>query len=482
MPQSPAIVWFRHDLRLADQPALAAALEQGGPVLPVFLWSPDAEAPWPPGAASRWWLHQSLTRLDESLRQRGSRLVIRIGPVATALDSLIAETGATAVYWTRRYEPSVIARDQAVKQSLRDAGVAAESFPGGLLFEPWEVRTQAGKCFQVFTPFWKKCCELGLSRRPLPAPDALPCPKSWPQSIDLDELQLLPRIPWDREFYDRWSPGETGALTTLQDFLIQRILTYNDSRNQPGRAGTSSLSPHLHFGEVSPLQVWSAVTRRYGLPSPKFGPKTGPATFLSEIGWREFAHHILFHFPQTAESPLRESFERFPWRTSRKDLRAWQRGRTGYPIVDAGMRELWATGWMHNRVRMIVGSFLTKDLLISWRAGAEWFWDTLVDADLANNTLGWQWISGCGADAAPYFRIFNPVSQGEKFDSHGEYVRRWVPELAGLPDEYLHRPWEASTSILRTAGVTLGENYPTPIVDHASARKRALVALAQCKS
>jgi deoxyribodipyrimidine photo-lyase len=482
MPDAAAIVWFRSDLRLADNPALRAAMSSDRPVIPVYIAAPAEESAWSPGAASRWWLHHSLTALDAALRERGSRLIIRSGDAAQVLDEVIEETGAASVSWNRCYEPAVTKRDQQIKQRLKERGLQVESFNGSLLFEPWEVQTQQGGPFQVFTPFWKKCCETGIERQTLPKPRAIQSPSRWPAGQTVDDLKRLPKLDWDAGFYDRWTPGEEGAQHALRTFVQARIDDYAEARDRPDQAGTSSLSPHLHFGEVSPLQVWEAVTARYGPPQPaNKGTKSGPMTYLTEIGWREFAHHVLFHFPHTPDAPLREKFEQLPWRRSKRDLKAWRRGQTGYPIVDAGMRELWTTGWMHNRVRMIVGSFLTKDLLLSWREGAKWFWDTLVDADLANNTLGWQWVSGCGADAAPFFRIFNPVSQGEKFDPSGGYVRRWVPELSGLSGEWIHQPWNAPAGLLAEANVKIGSTYPERIVDHAAARNAALAALTATK-
>jgi len=499
MSDRVSLVWFRFDLRLSDQPALLAAAK-AGTVVPVYIWSPDEEGNWPLGGATRWWLHHALARLDESLRELGSRLIVRRGPTLATLLDLSRETGASAVYWNRRHEPAATARDAGIKSALRAAGLRVESFNGSLLKEPWELATQSGQPFQVFTPFWRRGCESAgrdigdgselagsrelaePARHPAPAPEVLAAPLRWPESLPLAALRLLPRLPWDRGFYDRWSPGERGAQAQLARFVAESARSYAAERDRPDRAGTSSLSPHLRFGELSPRQVWEAVAAAHAGAQPaRRGTKSGPETFLTEIGWREFAYHILHHFPQTPEAPLRESFGRFPWLDDSRGLAAWQRGETGYPIVDAGMRELWATGWMHNRVRMIVGSFLTKDLLISWRSGAAWFWDTLVDADLASNTLGWQWVSGCGADAAPYFRIFNPVLQGEKFDPAGEYVRSWVPELARLPRDVIHRPWTASAAVLTAAGVRLGATYPTPIVDHSAARQRALQALRKTK-
>ena len=472
----PAIVWFRQDLRLADNPALAHAQSQHSTVIPVYIHSPEEEEDWAPGGATRWWLHHSLESLDRDLHHQGAQLVLRSGPALQSLKTLIAQTGATAVYWNRRYEPASITGDQAVKTELRGAGLTAESFNGALLFEPWEVATKTGGPYQVFTPFWKSCLAKGIDTELIPSPDAIPGPAHWPASESLRDWELLPRLKWDAGFHEDWAPGEAGAAANLARFLKQAVTTYREGRNNPGQSGTSRLSPHLHFGEIGPRQVWHAVYAAF-----RGQPHDDARTFLSEIGWREFAYHILFHFPQTPVSPLRADFERFRWETNSTQLRAWQRGMTGYPIVDAGMRELWTTGWMHNRVRMIVGSFLTKDLRISWTEGARWFWDTLLDADLASNTMGWQWIGGCGADAAPYFRVFNPMTQGEKFDPEGTYVRRWIPEIAQLSHRTIHQPWMASREELFRAGVQLGTTYPEPIVDHAEARVRALEAFAKLK-
>jgi deoxyribodipyrimidine photo-lyase len=474
---SATLVWFRQDLRLQDNPALVAALARGGPVVPVFILDDSADGAWVPGGASRWWLHHSLTALGAALQDRGSRLILRRGEVGEVLRELVRATGAGAVYWNRCYEPAAIARDKALKAALTAEGLEVKSFNAALLNEPHTIENKQGRPFQVFTPYWRHCLTL-----PVEAPQActtrkFPAPRTWPASAELAEWQLRPRIPWDQGMAEMWTPGEAGAARRLKAFAGEVMARYADQRNFPGLTGTSMLSPHLHFGEISPRQIWAAVQAVSG-DSGIFPPSKGAAVFLSEVGWREFAYHLLFHFPHTPESPLREDFNRFPWAEdpAGEKLRAWQRGRTGYPIVDAGMRELWHTGWMHNRVRMIVGSFLVKHLRLPWQAGARWFWDTLVDADLAANTLGWQWTAGCGADAAPYFRVFAPVLQGQKFDADGAYVRRWVPELAGLPAEYLHCPWEAPSSVLAAAKVTLGKNYPRPIVDHAEARAAALAA------
>jgi deoxyribodipyrimidine photo-lyase len=477
---SSTVLWLRADLRLADNPALQAALTRGGAVVPVYVWSPDEEGDWPPGAASRWWLHQSLRALAGQLRALGARLVIRRGPTLETLRTLAKETGATAVFWNRRYEPAVMARDAKVAEMLRRDGLAVENFNATLLHEPWTIQNQSGRPFQVFTPFWRHCLSQPDPDQPLPAPKSLSAPAKWPKSLALSELGLEPEINWTAGMRAVWQPGETGATENLRRFLSQAFENYPDQRNRPDVAGTSRLSSHLHFGEIGPRQVWHAVRQmavRRGLPAAKWRG----SQFLAEVGWREFAYHLLFHFPHTPDEPLRPEFIKFPWRKDAAGLAAWRKGTTGYPVVDAGMRELWATGWMHNRVRMIVASFLVKDLLLPWPEGARWFWDTLVDADLASNTLGWQWSAGCGADAAPYFRIFNPTSQGEKFDPRGDYVRRWCPELAKLPDQWIHRPHEAPPELLRAAGVKWGRTYPRPIVNHATAREAALAAFSEIR-
>ncbi len=479
---TPTLVWFRQDLRLQDNPALNAALDRGGPVVPVYILDDAGEGAWAPGGASRWWLHHSLAALDGSLRERGSQLVLARGDSARVLQALQAATGAGATYWNRRYEPAVIARDARIKAEFVAAGVEAKSFNGALLHEPHTVANKEGRPFQVFTPYWRHCLTLEVPAVAKLPSGRWPVPDRWPESLPLAALELLPRLPWADGFGETGEPGEAGALKRVKAFVATGMAGYDGNRNLPDRDGTSRLSPHLHFGEVSPRQIWAAVqasARATGV----FPPNKGAGVFLAEIGWREFAHQLLYHFPHTPERPLREEFARFPWAPDpgEKMRRAWQRGATGYPIVDAGMRQLWHTGWMHNRVRMIVASFLVKHLRLSWTHGAAWFWDTLVDADLASNTLGWQWTAGCGADAAPYFRIFAPVLQGRKFDTEGEYVRRWVPELARLPVEFIHAPWEAPPETLARAGVVLGQDYPRPIVDHATARGEALAALKQLR-
>jgi deoxyribodipyrimidine photo-lyase len=486
----PTLLWFRQDLRLHDNPALAAALEHatrtGGAVIPVYIFDDASEGMWSMGGASRWWLHHALASLAADLEQRGSRLVIARGDSQATLSHLVKETGASAVFWNRRYEPVIRARDERIKKDLVSLGVETKSFNGSLLFEPHTITNKMGKPFQVFTPFWKHClAHERLEQIVTPVAftaQTLPAPSTWPASLPLVDLSLRPTIPWDTEFAAQWQPGEAGAAERLAYFVGRALSEYNDTRDLPGEDGTSKMSPWLHFGEISPRQIWAAVEaqcRAEGLALD--GP--GPRRFLTEVGWRDFGYHLLFHFPHTPQDPLRAEFAHFPWAQDPEGtkLKAWQRGLTGYPIVDAGMRQLWRTGWMHNRVRMVVASFLVKHLRLPWQEGAAWFWDTLVDADLASNTLGWQWTAGCGADAAPYFRIFAPVTQGERFDASGDYVREFVPELAKLPAKWIHAPWTAPADVLAAAGVTLGQTYPHPIVDHAAARAAALDAFAQLK-
>ncbi len=443
------LLWLRHDLRLDDNPALAAAAARGA-VVPVFIWAPEEETPWEPGAASRWWLHHSLGKLAAAFEKAGSPLVIRQGPSLETLKKLAKEVGATHVAWNRRYEPAVIKRDTAIKKALTADGLEAESFNGSLLFEPMHVATKQGNPYQVFTPFWRALLEREEPAEPVGPPRKLTPAEKKPKSLSIDSLALLPEIDWAATMRKTWHPGEAGAAARMEQFLERGLAGYGTGRDRPDHDGTSALSPHLHFGEISPRRLWHAVRDAVGgKPAKKIAGS--PEVYLRELGWREFASHLLYHFPHTTDAPLRADYAKFPWAKDPVGLRAWQRGRTGFPIVDAGMRQLWATGWMHNRVRMIVASFLVKDLRITWLEGAKWFWDTLVDADLAANTLGWQWAAGCGADAAPYFRIFNPTSQAEKFDPDGAYVKTWVDVEA--------------------------KEYPEPIVDHAEARKRALEAL-----
>jgi deoxyribodipyrimidine photo-lyase len=455
---APVIVWFRRDLRLADNPALHAAAQSGAPVIPLYVLdeTPGIRAP---GAAARWWLDKSLRALSQDLAARGARLVLRRGEAGRIVRELAAETGA-GVVWNRLYDPGVTERDAALK-----AAVSARSFNGSLLTEPWAVKTKIGGPYKVFTAFWRAARDQVDPGVAHPAPSRLATPDRWPDSEALDDWSLHPKAPdWSAGFGD-WRPGETGAAARLTSFIAGSLADYPRGRDRPGEVGSSRLSAHLHWGEIGPRQVWrgvrAAVARK---------PAIGDAaeTYLAELGWREFNHQLLYHQPDFETVNFKPQFDRLDWRDAPAELGAWKQGLTGYPIVDAGMRELWATGWMHNRVRMIVGSFLVKDLLIDWREGERWFWDTLVDADSANNGGNWQWVAGSGADASPFFRIFNPVTQGQRFDPDGAYVRRWVPEVAGLDKAHLHAPWSAP------GGGPPG--YPPPMVDHGAARDRALTA------
>ncbi len=470
-----AIVWFRQDLRLADNPALRAALDAGAPIIPLYVDSREEEGEWAPGGAARWWLHQSLGTLSTELARRGSRLVIRSGPALPVLRELCRECGADSVYWNRRYEPLVRARDALVKEALRAQGLVAESRNGALLVEPWQIATQSGGPYRVYTPFRRNVLAALAPPVPLAAPAALPAPPVWPHSLTLAQLGLMPATDWCAPLAAVWQPGEVAATPRLAQFVAGGVARYSDHRDFPHGAGTSKLSPHLHHGELSPRQVWHAVLRasaQAGMPA----AEAPGGKFLAEILWREFSYHLLHHFPHTPTEPLQETIARFPWREAPQALAAWQLGRTGVPLIDAGMRELWSTGWMHNRVRMVVASFLVKNLRLPWLTGARWFWDTLVDADLASNTQNWQWVAGCGADAAPYYRVFNPVTQSRRYDPQGSYLRRWLPELARLNDQDIHAPWLAAATDLVAAGVQLGRDYPLPIVDLRESRAAALAA------
>ncbi len=448
-------------------------------MITAFIHDPESEGEWRPGAAADWWLHHSLQRLSESISALGGRLILRQGDSLQCLLDLARETGATRIVWNRLYEPAIVGRDTAIKTALRGTGLQCDSFNAALFFEPWEVRTGQGGPYRVFTPFWR-ACEQRLDELPSPlvAPRQLAGVSPSISSASVTDLHLLPSIRWDAGISGHWTPGESAAHARLAAFCDSALARYDDGRNRPDLDGCSRLSPFLHFGEVSPRQCLTAV-RNSRMDHPASGKAA--AAFIRELGWREFAHHLLHHFPQTTNQPLDPRFEQYPWEPDSQLLLAWQQGRTGYPIVDAGMRELWNTGWMHNRVRMIAASLLTKNLRQHWLDGARWFWDTLVDADLANNTSGWQWTAGCGADAAPYFRIFNPVLQAERFDPAHAYIRRWVPELAPLPDAWIHRPWQAPAGILQSAGIELGRQYPKPIVDFPLSRDRALAGYAVVK-
>ncbi len=455
----PTIVWFRQDLRLSDNPALEAAR---GPVVPLFVLDDETPGVWKAGGASRWWLHRSLEALGADLAKRGSRLILRRGRADKVLPELVAETGAKAVVWNRLYEPFATARDAQLKDALKVRGVCVSSFNGSLLKEPWEVKTGNDTPFKVFTPFWRAALSTMEPPSPVAAPKALQPPAAWPASDTLSDWNLLPARPnWASGFEPVWTPGEAGARARLSAFVNGGLSRYAAARDMPAEAATSRLSPHLHWGEISPRQVWHTLQVA----------EANADKFLSEIGWREFSYHLLYHFPTLPERNFRPAFDAFAWADDAAGFSAWTKGRTGYPIVDAGMRELWATGTMHNRVRMAAASFLIKHLMIRWQRGAAWFWDTLVDADLASNSASWQWVAGSGADAAPYFRIFNPVLQGEKFDPDGVYVRRWIPELSACETRFVHRPWEAANFAKL--------KYPAPIVQHDRARARALAAFQQ---
>lgn len=467
------ILWFRQDLRLADNPALTWAAERGK-VLPVYIH--DTSAPWAPGGAARWWLHHALADLQAALQRRGLNLLLRRGDPAQILPELAAQAQAEAVCWNRCYEPHAVARDTALKAALRQQGLTVTTHNSALLFEPWEIQSKTGTPYKVFTPFYKTCTGMAPQFTPLPEPQELIGLKL--AGNHLTDWALLPQKPnWATGF--DWDATTAGAEQRLQRFIQAAIPAYKTQRDRPDIDGTSRLSPYLHFGQISPRQVWQTVT--HAQAEARSGVINGGEAYLRELIWREFCHHLLFYQPQMPETPLQENFRHFPWQADVPALKSWQAGQTGYPIVDAGMRQLWQTGWMHNRVRMIVASFLVKDLLIPWQEGERWFWDTLVDADLANNAAGWQWVAGCGADAAPYYRIFNPLSQSQKFDPDGAYIRRYVPELSRLPLPYLHEPASAPPLALQEAGVVLGRNYPHPVVNHKQAKERALAALQSTK-
>lgn len=466
-----AIVWFRRDLRLNDNPALTYAVRHFDNIVTLYIHEPDSSI----GAASRWWLHHSLVSLNESLKAKESTLIIRQGESLSVLQQLIKETQAQAVCWNRRYEPHHIAQDRRIKAILNDQGINIQSFNGSLLNEPWTVTKPDGQPYKVFTAYFNACLKKQLHNdKPLKAPSTIHC-STFAKSELISHLKLLPEINWAKQFYQHWQPGEQGAVKKLSIFKQTAASNYTQMRDYPNAAGTSHLSPHLAFGEITPSMI-SAYLKKECAPSDNIN------AYIRQLYWRDFAHYLLFYFPKTINLPLDERFLKFAWRVNKKDLRHWQQGKTGIPIIDAGMRQLWSTGWMHNRVRMIVASFLCKNLRMHWRLGAQWFENTLVDADIANNTMGWQWVAGCGADAAPYFRIFNPVLQSEKFDKDGIYIKEWVPELSHLPSKYIHAPWLANDAVLTAAHVVLGKTYPLPTIDLAQTRQEALVAFTQIKS
>jgi deoxyribodipyrimidine photo-lyase len=473
MTEAPALLWFRQDLRLGDNPALHAAA--GRPLLPVYVLDDESGGRWAPGGASRWWLHHSLAALRADLAGRGLPLLLARGRAEAVVPALAEAIGAAEVFAGRMHEPWMREGDRRVEEALKGAGRTLRLFTSATLRAPSEIATGDGRPYSMYAPFAKAALKLGPPGDPLPVPEGLRAVSSPPEGEALDALRLLPQPPepdWAAEFSTLWRPGEAGGRERLERFLQRPLADYSTARNDPGIEGSSGLSPHLHWGEVSPRQVWHAALKTAE------GDEERARPFFNEILWREFSLHLLWHRPDMPEAPLRPQFARFPFSPDPELLRAWKRGRTGYPVVDAGMRQLWRLGWMHNRVRMIAASLLVKHLLQPWQEGSAYFWDTLVDADLGNNSMSWQWIAGSGLDSAPYFRVFSPVAQGEKFDPEGRYVRRFVPELAKLPDRYVHRPWEAPEAVLRGAGVLLGRDYPRPIVEHAAGRQRALDAFA----
>lgn len=468
-----ALFRFQRDLRLSDHPALLQALARFDRVIPVYV---QADTEDDTGAAARWWLHHSLAALAVDLERRGSRLIVRRGARCSCLLlELARETGAVAVCWSR--DVRYAAADRQLARALTAAGLEVCTGNAGLLVEPEDL----GRSYRVFTPYWRACLARGIDQDVRLAPETLPPVPAALPSVALASLGLCPRLSWADGFSAHWRPGEAGAGAALARFIQHALADYAQLRDIPGHPGTSRLSPHLAFGEIGPRQIVRALLQA-GLPYPIAGGDGAMDRFAAELGWREFAQHLLHHHPDTPGQPLDHRFAAFPWRHDPAGLTAWQRGETGIPMVDAGMRELWRTGWMHNRVRMLVASFLSKNLLVPWQTGAAWFLDTLLDADLASNTLGWQWTAGCGADAAPYFRVFNPVLQGEKFDPDGAYVRRWLPELAALPERWIHRPWEAPPLELAAAGIRLGRDYPLPVADLKASRARALAAFASLQA
>ena len=468
-------MWFRQDLRLADNPALVDACERGE-IIPVYILDDENADSWKIGGASRWWLHHALEDLNRSLNQG---LQLYKGEASAILSVLAHQTGAEAIVWNRCYEPWRIVRDANIKSALKGQGLDVQSFNGSLLWEPWQVLKKDSTPYKVFTPYYRRGCLSAVApRQPIPIPKSINISKTSNHSLRLEDLNLLPKINWDGEMNARWDISEAAAHTRLDEFVMDDLQDYREGRNFPNKPNVSRLSPYLHFGQISPNIAWHRASEAGAFVT----NEQSLDTFLSELGWREFSNYLLYHFPKLPTDNLQARFDLFPWaENTDADLKAWQRGNTGYPLVDAGMRELYKTGYMHNRVRMVVGSFLVKNLLVHWHHGERWFWDCLVDADLASNSASWQWIAGCGADAAPFFRIFNPITQSEKFDKQGAYIRRYVPELANLPDKYIHAPWLAPSEILTAAGVDIGIDYPAPIIDIKESRERALAAFAVTK-
>jgi deoxyribodipyrimidine photo-lyase len=478
MPEKnkPTLIWLRRDLRLRDHLPLTKAVEKGNPVMPVYIHdrtSPEIEKP---GAASLWWLHHSLSALQKAYQDKGIKLILRRGPAVEVLGELCKATAAGALYFHRSILPGEEALEQNIAEYCKSHDIDCRRFRGETLFEPGEIRTGSDTAYKVFTPFWKACLEEPEPGEPLPIPHTIPSPEKYPESDALAEWDLMPTSPnWAKGFHDHWQPGEEGARQSLTRFLKSHVSDYKKMRDYPAEDGTSRLSPHLHYGEISIRDCWHQTKAAHKVDK-------GAEAYLRELGWREFCYHLLHHWPEMEEEPFRPEFAAYPWKNNADQLKAWQKGETGYPIIDAAMRQLWQTGWMHNRLRMLVGSFLVKNLMIHWHEGRDWFWDTLVDADIANNSAGWQWIAGSGADAAPYFRIFNPVTQSEKFDKEGEFIRSYVPELQDLPTQHIHAPYDAPEEVLEKAGIKLGKTYPNPIADLKSTRQAALKVYEQVKA
>ena len=469
------VMWFRQDLRLADNPALTNALEDGK-TLPIFILDDFNSKEHVNGAASKWWLHHSLIKLNKSLK---NKLCFFVGNPIDILDEIHKQFEISNIFWSRCYEPWRIKRDKKIKKYFNDQNVNVNTFNGSLLWEPWNIAKKDGTPYKVFTPYYRKgCLNSDKPRMPLPAPNLSNLISIDNHDLKIEDLELMPKHNWYNKMISLWSPGEEGAHSKIEEFISNGLNNYKEGRNFPSNQNVSQLSPHLHFGEVSPNQVWYRAKTKEG----KLGIKKDLDHFLSELGWREFSFNLLYHFPFLPKENLQKKFDNFPWDNDKDKLKKWQKGLTGYPIVDAGMQELWQTGYMHNRLRMVVGSFLVKNLLLHWHHGERWFWDCLIDADLASNSAGWQWIAGSGADAAPYFRIFNPITQGQKFDPDGKYTRKYLPVLNDMPDKFLFNPWEAPEDVLRSAGVKLGENYPLPIVEIGSSRQKALEAFATTKT
>jgi deoxyribodipyrimidine photo-lyase len=463
LKKSILIHWFRQDLRITDNPALYEAAKQGD-VLPIYILDDANAGEHRMGGASRWWLHYSLLALNKSLK---GKLSVYIGDPKKILIDLVEEHNIKAVHWNRCYESWRIARDKKIKKALEAHNTSSQSFNGSLLWEPWEVLKKDATPYKVFTPYYRNgCLNTPSPRALLSKPSKLKLFADSLNNLSIDDLNLLPNIKWDKQLESHWQIGEIAAQKKLDKFTSNRLENYKQGRDFPALDSVSRLSPHLHFGEISPNQAWYAA---------KSSEENDDLDhFLREMGWREFSHSLLYHFPKLPRKNLQAKFDNFPWLENKEYLKCWQTGQTGHPLVDAGMRELWQTGYMHNRVRMVVGSFLVKNLLLHWHHGEKWFWDCLLDADLASNSASWQWIAGCGADAAPFFRVFNPCTQGQKFDPGGEYTRRFVPELKAMPDKFLFNPWEAPSDVLQEAGVALGMHYPKPIVDIKFSRERAL--------